>query len=340
MGVNVEVERAVRELFSAQHGVATTAQLRSAGLSRKAERHRLETGRFVTRHRGVFADASFPETWRQRVMAAVLAGGPTAFASHVTAAQLLGMEPIDEDTPIEITTVLERAPTIPGVRSHRSGLLDDRDMALVDGIPTATAARVINDLSVRKGPTGLGRLADDAVRRGLTSPGAIVQCLEKLPWAPGRSPNAVREMLAARLPEFGLRESLLEEFVFDSLRHYDVPLPLTQVWVQLASGPRRLDKCYVDELLVLESDGFEFHSGRGAFDDDRRRNNELVLAGYRVLHFTTEFTDHEIACTVARALGHPAPEPAREGPQPFKRWCGGRRVALDSARGSGAGSAR
>ena len=108
----------------------------------------------------------------------------------------------------------------------------------------------------------------------------------------------------------------------------------------LPSGTRRLDKCYVDEKLVLESDGFDPHSTRRAFDDDRQRNNELLLAGYRVLHFTAESTDFEIARTVAAALGLFAPEPAPEGPITFKQWCGARRAAPCSARGSGARSGR
>jgi very-short-patch-repair endonuclease len=245
------------------------------------------------------------------------------------------LQPIDESAPIEITTVLECTPTIPGVRAHRSGILDDHDVEVVDGIPTSSAARLIIDLSGRMGPVGLGRLADDAVRAGQTSPGAIVQRLERLPWAPGRSPNTVREMLAARLPEFGSRESRLEEFVFDSLRRYGLPVPKAQVWVQLPGGPRRLDSCYADDLLVLESDGFEFHSGRGSFDDDRRRNNELVVAGFRVLHFTSAFTDHEIACTVAAALALAPPACASEGPQSFKQWCGVPRVVPCSAPRSG-----
>ena len=48
---------------------------------------------------------------------------------------------------------------------------------------------------------------------------------------------------------------------------------------------------YVDILfssvrLILEIDGFETHGTRLAFEQDRRRRNDLVLAGYRVLNFT------------------------------------------------------
>jgi very-short-patch-repair endonuclease len=335
VGINISVEAAMRELLAAQHGVISTRQCRAAGLSRKAERHRVETGRLVPRHRGVYADTASPGTWHQRVMAGVLVAGVTAFASHATAAQLLGLLAVDESAPIEVTTILERAVRVPGLRAHRSGLLEEQDMHVVDGIPTSTASRLISDMSGRMGVVGLGRMADDAVRRGLTSYGAIAACLDRLPQAPGRSPHTVRDMLATRFPEFGARESWLEEFVFDALRRYDLPLPRTQVEVTLPTGRRRLDKCYVDEKLVLESDGFDPHSRRRVFDDDRKRNNDLLLAGYRVLHFTSEFTDYQIACTVAAALGVSVPKPAPGGPQSFKQWCGAQRVGLCSGRGSG-----
>ena len=40
------------------------------------------------------------------------------------------------------------------------------------------------------------------------------------------------------------------------------------------------------QRLVLEIDGWEFHGSRAAFEQDRARQNDLVLAGWRVLRFT------------------------------------------------------
>ena len=266
----------------------------------------------------------------------LFAAGPASLVSHRTALQLWGVEGIDERAPIEITTVLERDPRIAGLWVHRSGLLDSRDERVHCGIPVTTVERAINELSGRLTVAALGRLTDDAVRLRLTTFGRIVACFERLRQAPGRSPNTMSDMLATRLEEFGLRESWLEEFVFESLQRHNIPLPETQVWIELPSGPRRLDKCYAAAKLVLESDGFDPHSSRRAFDDDRARNNELLLAGYRVLHFTSEFTDYDVARTVAAALELFEPQRAPEGPLRFKQWCEARRAVLCSARGSGA----
>ena len=37
---------------------------------------------------------------------------------------------------------------------------------------------------------------------------------------------------------------------------------------------------------MVETDGRDVHSTRRAFEDDRRRDQSLLLAGYRVVRFT------------------------------------------------------
>ncbi len=47
-----------------------------------------------------------------------------------------------------------------------------------------------------------------------------------------------------------------------------------------------VDLLFPAERLVVEVDGFAFHSGPDALVNDRRRQNTLVNAGYRVLRVT------------------------------------------------------
>lgn len=55
----------------------------------------------------------------------------------------------------------------------------------------------------------------------------------------------------------------------------------TQVWID---GVGRVD-ILIGERLVLELDGARFHTGT-AFEEDRRRDFELVRAGYLVVRIT------------------------------------------------------
>ncbi len=46
------------------------------------------------------------------------------------------------------------------------------------------------------------------------------------------------------------------------------------------------DMLFKSERLIVEIDGRQFHSDRAAFEADRRREDELVKAGWTVLRFT------------------------------------------------------
>jgi hypothetical protein len=71
----------------------------------------------------------------------------------------------------------------------------------------------------------------------------------------------------------------------------------------------RMRMATLDEIWVAwraqEIDGWETHGTRLAFEEDRRRRNRLVLAGYTVLNFTyrqlVDEPEWVIAC-IRRAL--------------------------------------
>jgi REase_MTES_1575/Transcriptional regulator, AbiEi antitoxin len=53
-------------------------------------------------------------------------------------------------------------------------------------------------------------------------------------------------------------------------------------------------------LLIVEIDGFRFHSTRSAFERDRRRDAELAAAGFRVLRVTWRQLRDEPFAVIAR----------------------------------------
>lgn len=57
--------------------------------------------------------------------------------------------------------------------------------------------------------------------------------------------------------------------------------------------------------LIVEVDGYQFHSSRWAFERDRKRDAAHVLAGYRVIRITWRQLTEEpiaVAVTIATAL--------------------------------------
>ena len=66
----------------------------------------------------------------------------------------------------------------------------------------------------------------------------------------------------------------------------------------------------VEEVVVVECDGFAYHSGRREFQEDRRRDRELLARGYVVLRFTwdevmtnIDLVVEEVRQAVARVAG-------------------------------------
>jgi very-short-patch-repair endonuclease len=55
-------------------------------------------------------------------------------------------------------------------------------------------------------------------------------------------------------------------------------------------------------MIAVEIDGWEHHRTRTAFDHDRARANDLVVAGWQVLRFTSSMTDAQAVATVRTAL--------------------------------------
>ena len=68
------------------------------------------------------------------------------------------------------------------------------------------------------------------------------------------------------------------------------PPPITQYAVYDRHGQlvARVDFCFLAARLVVEADGYAFHSDRIAFRRDRDRLNDLERLGWRVLRFTWE----------------------------------------------------
>jgi len=191
----------------------------------------------------------------------------------------------------------------------------------------STPERSIVDVSSRFDVRILGRMVDEALRRRLTTIVRLQRAVDRLAPAPGRSAKKMNLVLQSRDGTVADRESILEDFVFDALVRFGLPLPVPQYRVTLDGRERRIDLCYPKRWLALEAQGFETHGLRHRFDDDALRGNELQLAGFRVLEFTSAFTDWQIASQVARALDAEVP-PQPAIPLTFAEWTA-RRDRLD-----------
>jgi very-short-patch-repair endonuclease len=96
----------------------------------------------------------------------------------------------------------------------------------------------------------------------------------------------LRTLLVAYDSTMGPAESRLENRLLRVIRRSSLPTPVRQHPVMLEGEDYRLDVSYPDVKLVLEGDGFGWHTIRSRFESDRERQNLLVLHGWMILRFT------------------------------------------------------
>jgi hypothetical protein len=274
---------AIGRLAERQHGVVSLPQLRSAGLTKDAVGKRMAAGRLTRIHRGVYAVGHARLTLRGRWMAAVLAYGETARLSHRSAAALHGLRP-DNRSKIDVTLPSPSGRPRPGIAIHRSPTLTPADVTTVDVIPVTTVPRTLLDLAEVIDRQGLERAVSEADVLRIFDLRAMDEVLSR---ADGRRGSAALRAVLARYRGPTLTDRELEALFLALCRRAGLPEPEVNVWITLEDGVAyKADFLWRAERLIVETDGWGSHGTRRAFEEDRRRDRRLKLAGWDVIRFT------------------------------------------------------
>jgi Protein of unknown function (DUF559) len=283
----------VRRLASGQRGNIVREQLMAAGIGRGAIAHRLRAGSLRMMFRGVYLvghDALAPFAWE---MAAALRYRGWAVLSHRTAAAVwkLILEPPQQ---IALTVVNCDARSTARLWITRTTALDPRDLRWRHDLPVTSPARTMIDLA--------GCLDDDLqVERALAELRVLGLARDsELRAAADRCPNRkgvarVNALLASEADP-ALTRSEAERRMLALCDRAALPRPLTE----MRPCGFEVDFLWPHARLVLEVDGLRFHGHRRAFENDRRRDQILVAAGYRVIRVTRRQLIHEPLAVIAR----------------------------------------
>jgi very-short-patch-repair endonuclease len=286
-------DRRAAAVAARQYGVITHAQLVDCGLGRNQIEHRARVGHLQRIWRGVYAWGHRELTREGRLLAAVLACGPKAVASHRAAAarwELLMSDLLEVTVPGRGTRA-RRA----GIRLHRARRLDPADVTVKDGIPLTTVARTIVDLNAVVPARLVERAYEQAQIRRLLAPGDIDQALER---AAGRRTRALRRLIALERRAATVTRSELEERFLALVRRGGLPDPE----VNAALAGYEVDFLWRVQRRVVEVDGHAYHATRQATTRDRRKDDDLEAAGYRVTRFTADQIVHNPDDTLARTV--------------------------------------
>jgi very-short-patch-repair endonuclease len=230
-----------------------------------------------------------------RELAAALAC--RGWVSHRSAAALWGFAEAGEAHP-QVTVVARGCRSRHEIRVHRVKQLGPQDRALRRGIPITAPARTLIDLASEATSDELERVMGEAHALKLVTEGELTAAADRAPKHAG-----VAALRAQLRREGGPRwtQSEAERQMLKLIRAAGLPEPRTQV--RVAGWPA--DFLWADRRLIVEVDGYQFHSGRRAFERDRRRDQAHIAAGYTVIRVTWRQLAEEplvVITTIARAL--------------------------------------
>lgn len=280
------------ELARRQHGVVSIRQLRSElGISHSSVERAVGRGTLHRVHHGVYAVGHRNLSLSGRCLAAVLGCGPGALLSHWSAAWLWGLL-TSRPIPIHVTTPIPRRRRS-GLLIHRSRTLVDEDTSRLDGVPTTSVPRTALDLAPRVRRQTLDRFLQRGEELKLIDRLAFDSVLARNRGHRGAA--RLRRALALYEPPPFTRSELERRFL-KLVTEAGLPSPA----MNYNAHGLELDAYWEREGLAVELDTFETHGSRAAFERDRHRQEELLLAGVAIDRITAARLDREPDQVIAR----------------------------------------
>lgn len=269
----------LQALAAGQHGVVARRQLLGAGISRRRIDYYLKKGWLAPLHLGIY-QAGPVAAPRQREMAALLACGEGTALSHRSAAALWELLPHPGPAfPVAVSAMRNLRGRRSGIRIHRVSSLGADEVSSLDSLRLTNPARTLLDLASVLTARDLERALARADREHLLDRGQLEQLLLRYSRRPG---GAVLRTLLTSQDGPVLTRSEAEERFLALIREGGLHPPEMNVLVQ----GFEVDAFWRAERLVVEIDGYAFHSARAAFERDRLRDGVLAAAGLRVVRIT------------------------------------------------------
>jgi len=280
----------VAKLAGRQGGAISRAQLVRIGLGRGAIEHRLASGSLHRRHRGVYVVGHLAPAPLVEEFAAVLACPSGSLVSHHAAAAQAGFRP-PVVPPIDVTVLRGDPRRHPGIRIHSvAEALDRVDVRIRDGLPVTAPARTLLDLAAVLSARDLRWALEEARVRRLVSDRDLRAVMERYPCR--RGARALGALIVSDERAGVKTRSEAERRLLDLVTAARLPAPATNTRI----AGHEVDALWPDAGLVVEVDGYAFHSGRAAFERDRRRDADLQSAGLRVTRLSwRQITDEPVA---------------------------------------------
>lgn len=271
-------EKRLASIADTQHGLFTRAQARGCGYSTKQIRHRVASARWQCLFGSVFTLAGATITAQIRDLALQLAvpGGVLAGAS---AARWWGIAVPDRSSCLSVGPASH--PRLTGARFLRDAMSDE-DVVMIEGVLVTSRARTVFDCLRLLAERDAIELLDRALQQRWITVADLSRRVTRFVGRHG-APKLAR---LVRVAASGTR-SHAERVARRLLRRAGIDGWTSNFQVFDDAGLIGTgDLVFRAEKLVIEVDGWAFHTTPDRFQRDRTRQNRLIAAGWTVLRFT------------------------------------------------------
>jgi very-short-patch-repair endonuclease len=290
-------------------GLVTYEHATERGITRSGWNQAIARGAAERLHRNVVRLYGAPTAIEQQILAAVLAAGEGAMASHRSSTRVWGAERPDRDPIDLILPGRNRRARLDGVVVHRPRDLADLRPVMRGPIPTTNPLRTLLDLGAVD-PSGVPAAVRAFVLAGFVTPGsigaAIVRHAQRGRAGIAALRSAVEQWHLDSKPadsELEIQmQALAERFALPAMEFHPV-LAGHEVDFRVSGTP-----------IVVECDGWTTHGvDRDQFEHDRVRDAEITALGNVVLRVSSRAifrTPGAVAHRIGRAVWAWAPEVA------------------------------
>jgi hypothetical protein len=188
---------------------------------------------------------------------------------------------------IDLTVPVEAGRKIDGIRCRRCRYPEPEEVEIQQALAVTTVARTLIDLAGTVGLTTLRKtVGRAAVRRKLD-----VQSVD-LAIHNAKRRRGLKALELTLLPyrtQDGKVPDVRSDFetlALPLLLDMGLPRPSINTWLHVEGERFLVDFLWEQERVIVETDGRETHETPTAFQSDRRRDQFLAAAGYRVLRVT------------------------------------------------------
>jgi very-short-patch-repair endonuclease len=273
----VRTHQKLATLAARQYGIVTRVQLANLGYTDRMVDHALRFGRLQAWHRNVFAVGHRGLSPHGLCMAAVMFRGEGALISYQSAAWLWGLEQRLE-IPVNVS-VRWRGHSQDAIGLHHCPALRDEDLSKTEGLPVTAIPRTLLDYASTAKRYRLEAAIDRADRLDLLDPAAIDRITDEVRGHRGR--RRLQQAIAI-YREDAFTRSGGEKRLLAALADVGVRRPVVN---NLIEG-YEIDFYWAREGFAVELDSWEHHRGRRSFEEDRKRQDELAMAGIETIRVT------------------------------------------------------